>query len=217
MDSTMIEAGSTGPEATRTPPRKTDLPVRLRLATRDQHVALEAQVDPERRLRTLDGYLGWLGILLGFHRPLESVLGGLDWSETGLDFDQRRRTALLAADLEDLGLDPDSAPDCPDLPPVDGLARAFGALYVLEGSTLGGQVVVRQYGEVFGGLGGRAMRYYTSYGANIGRQWRAFQQALATACADPEAETACIAAAQETFDALHAWVARCDAAAPRPV
>lgn len=210
MGSEMIEAGSPTPGVERPPARKTDLPARLRLATRDQHVALEARVDPERRLRTLDGYLGWLGILLGFHRPLESVLGEIDWSDSGLDFDQRRRAGLLSADLADLGMDASALPDCPDLPEVGGPARAFGCLYVLEGSTLGGQVVVRQYGELFGGLGGRAMRYYTSYGSNIGRQWRAFQQALAGICTDPESEAACITAAQETFDALDAWVARCD-------
>jgi heme oxygenase (biliverdin-IX-beta and delta-forming) len=55
------------------------------------------------------------------------------------DWPARRRSALLRADLEDLGLAIVADP----LPQLDETASQLGALYVLEGSRLGGAVLKR--------------------------------------------------------------------------
>jgi heme oxygenase len=57
------------------------------------------------------------------------------------DWPSRVRSPALLADLETVGAAP--GPEIPDLPPLSP-ASAFGMMYVLEGSRLGGAVLARR-------------------------------------------------------------------------
>src|SRR5690606_2077328 len=78
----------------------------------------------------------------GYFSPLEEALNQTkNLSQHLRDFPQRRKAHLLLDDLHMLGLSKENIPVCSELPLVTTLSQAFGTLYVLEGSTLGGQYI----------------------------------------------------------------------------
>jgi heme oxygenase len=84
------------------------------------------------------------------------------------------------------------------------VADALGYVYVIEGSTLGGQVVLRDLGTRLS-LTPEESAFLRSYGAEVGRMWREVLAWLGQAMADPAAEAAITTTAQETFSRLAGW------------
>ncbi|GLS44485.1 biliverdin-producing heme oxygenase [Methylobacterium brachythecii] len=183
------------------------LHARLRAATADAHQALEDGLQWEARIATLDGYRMLLALMRGFHAGFEPVIGQALDDEAF--FAPRRRLALLDADLDRLGLDAANIAALPVITPITlaTKASAYGALYVLEGSTLGGQVIGRTIAARHGPAAEAACSYYRGHGRDTGRMWNAFRAHL-EALDDDEV----LAAGVATFDALRLWVAE-----PRPV
>lgn len=188
-----------------------DILERLRTETRAAHEAIERDLAWETRVATLGDYRALLARFWGFHAVLEPALAA------SLDdpafFEPRRRLAHLAADLRILGLD-DATIDALPLPcltlPRDRV-EAFGALYVLEGSTLGGQVIAKHIGRQLGLTAESGCRYYAAHGRETGAMWKAFRQRLAEEATRGDGD-AIVAAATATFDAMRNWLC----AAPVP-
>ena len=182
---------------------------RLRRATRASHERLEAIVDVNRAARTPEGYRRLLAAMLGFYDPLEAALGRLDWMQAGIDLAARRKSHLIEADLATLGLtraDIARLPRCADVPVPDGLPVGFGCLYVVEGATLGGRLILRQVGEELGLGPACGAAFYASYGPDVGRRWREFLARLTETCTDEPAAAAATEAALATFAALEGWL-----------
>lgn len=185
-----------------------DLSARLRTETRAAHEAIEGALDLEASLATPAAYRDLLARFYAFHAGWEPALGEAIGDPAF--FDPRRKLGLLAADLAHLGLSRDEmaalAP-CPPAPPLATAAQAYGALYVLEGSTLGGQLISRQVADRlgFGGLDGA--HYYNAYGRAVGAMWRAFGRRLLLVAPTLDGD-AVVAAAQATFRQLQACLTR---------
>lgn len=178
------------------------LHTRLRVATADAHAALERDLDWQARVATLPGYRALLARLRGFHAAYEPAIAvGLADAEF---LSPRRRLAALDTDLAALGLDEAAreALPVPAAPALDGEGAAFGALYVLEGSTLGGVVI----GRHVGGLHGEAapLAYYAGRGREAGPLWRTFRERLDGL--PPAQEAAAFAAGIATFEAMRTWL-----------
>lgn len=90
------------------------------------------------------------------------------------------------------------------------LAEAYGAAYVLEGSSLGGMVLARVVEEVLGFDGPPPTTYLRLRGARTGEAWRWFLSCLDAfdAIATPAERGAACDFALRTFDAYHAAFAR---------
>jgi heme oxygenase len=114
---------------------------------------------------------GYAAFLIAHARALPAVEAWLAGREIG--FPWRARREALAADLAALGCDM-PAPLPFDL--ADDEAARWGALYVTEGSRLGGVMLARQVGE---GL----PKAYVESGFGPG-EWRDFRHALAAAGGD---------------------------------
>jgi heme oxygenase len=78
--------------------------------------------------------------------PMEDALTGAGAAELVTDWAMHRRAPLLRADLAQMGL---PAPGPVRVPDVQGEAELLGALYVLEGSRLGGAVLRRSVPPTF--------------------------------------------------------------------
>ncbi len=83
-----------------------------------------------------------------------------------------KKSPWLATDLETMGL-PVPLP-LSGQHPVMNNAFAVGVLYVLEGSMLGGQVILKMLKKVES-LDGLPHHFYTAYGAETGKRWSAFK------------------------------------------
>jgi heme oxygenase (biliverdin-IX-beta and delta-forming) len=178
------------------------LHLRLRAATAPAHEALERELDWQARVATLPGYRGLLARLHGFHATWEPAIGAA--LGDGDFFDPRRRMAALRDDLAFLGLPEAEIGNLPRAQPLTlaGPAAAMGALYVLEGSTLGGRVIGRHIGAVHG-LSGEGLAYYSGHGPRTGALWAAFRARLDTFGGEGEAV---MSAANGTFDAMRVWL-----------
>ena len=185
-------------------------------ATRTEHAALEATVDIFGRLGSREEYRALLARFWGFYAPMESrLLERPEWGRHDMDIGARRKVPLLVRDLGDLGASADSVaalPRCAELPESGSFARAMGCLYVLEGATLGGQLISREVRARLGLTPEHGCGFFASYGAEVGPMWRAFQGWLIQTAADDEAARAMIAGARDTFQAFGAWLRRCEEA-----
>ena len=73
----------------------------------------------------------------------------------------------------------------------------LGRMYVMEGSTLGGQYIARHVEETLGIRPGEGNSYFRGYGDATGERWREFREVL-KALPDTETDTV-IASAREMF------------------
>lgn len=181
----------------------------LREASSVVHHRLEARLPLTSEALTLDAYRRLLEAFYGFYQPLEACLEKDASQLPGLEWPLRRKTPLLEQDLRTLGLndgDVAAVPTCPSLPQLDHRAATLGCLYVLEGSTLGGQITGRAIEARFGFGSEHGARFLRPYGSDTGRMWRSFLTLLGEADAEPTAfhDRACTAAV-ETFSALERW------------
>ena len=179
----------------------------LRRETHAQHEAVEAnrfnQALAAGTVTAADA--AWfLSKLFGFVLPLEEGINQLaPLLDPAWELASRRRAYLIPFDLEELlGYSALPLPLCPVRPPLATAAQALGVLYVLEGSTLGGQVIARQLEKA--GLDA-ARRYFTAYGALTGPRWQATCRLLAAA-ATPENEAELVGSATRTFHDLAVWL-----------
>jgi heme oxygenase (biliverdin-IX-beta and delta-forming) len=174
---------------------------RLRSETRPWHDAVEKSLDLTASGPSPERYRFVLRVFHGFYRPIEAALP-LFAPGQSFDGQDRRKAASAAADLADLG-DAGPWPLCDDLPPLDTLARQVGCLYVVEGSTLGGQHIYRHVAGPLGLTPTRGGRFFHGYGPDTGPRWNAFLQYLTgfENQADEVVGSAC-----ETFARFAKWI-----------
>ena len=151
----------------------------LREVTRAQHAALDAQL----RLESPTAYVRFAIATLAAIEMLEPAISA---HVAGFGSD---RDAALRADLEELGAAPAPALAHPRLATP---SAAFGAAYVMEGSTLGGLVLANRVEA----LGLTATRYLRLRGSATGARWKQFLAELDRSVTD---RAACCATAVATF------------------
>jgi heme oxygenase (biliverdin-IX-beta and delta-forming) len=188
---------------------------RLREATAEAHRRVEASMALTERCSDRASYSALLADLLGLYAPIEAGLAAVEWGGLGIDVAQRAKAPWLRADLMALGhssRDIAALPSATQLPSILCPADAFGVFYVLEGATLGGQLILRQIIPSLGVTENAGARFFASYGADVGERWRSFTAAL-TAYGDCERRARAIErAALATFDSFLLWI---DERAPR--
>lgn len=191
------------------------LPERLRVETRDLHEKIERNRWFSRLTApdlTLGDYRAITARLFGHHAQAEAALiARASLLPASLDLTKRlKRTALLAADLLALGLSQAAIDALPRHAPfaLDRPEDAWGLLYVLEGSTLGGQLIARHVGSVLGLDPASGASALVPHGTETGVLWRAFRERLTEAGLAGEAcGDALVAAARAAFTELDDWVA----------
>ena len=156
-----------------------------------------------------NGYVNLLMRLLGLHEPMEAAIArGLSDISFGVPVERLRRVPLLRADLAALGVRDGEiavAPRFKSVPAWNTPAQAMGALYVLEGATLGGRQLARQLDHILplGGSGGRS--FLLAGTASDRPSWAAFCAALERCGADTQRRASIIDAADRAFECFARW------------
>lgn len=179
---------------------------RLKLETTPEHESLEQKLNIMRSDLTLDDYKHVLSRFYGFYDTLERKFFSQDHHPF---FDDRKKTSLLEADLRSLGLNPEQIDKIPasQLPSMEKAEEQMGMMYVLEGSTLGGQVLQKYFHQKFGLTPDNGLRYFSGYGDQTMPRWRAFQGLLAESLQkDALEQNVIILSARQTFQALEHWL-----------
>jgi heme oxygenase len=181
----------------------TRLPLRqaLRLATAAPHARLHlhagfaaVQAGTIERVE----YRSLLARLYGFHVAFEAA--------TDI---ATERSAWLQEDLATLstaGHAPTAIPRCTALPSFETPARRLGALYVVEGSTLGGRQLARRLDPLLGATGSAGRRFFLGRGAATTDAWNAFLERVSAMADRPSVQRDIVAAAVQTFDVFEQWL-----------
>ena len=189
-------------------------PQTLRDQTRSEHEATEALLPLMHAGLTRQEYVAALLALQPVVESWEAWAAAWAPGEFQAVVQARQRGALLRADLARLevgGEAPGPGADVdwnavvrdgeeagPALPGTHTFAAGFlGALYVVEGSTLGGRHIARHVVAVLGAAYEPATQYFCGHGDGTGAMWREVMGYLAEI---PDSLTAVtVAAARRTF------------------
>jgi heme oxygenase len=181
---------------------------RLREATRQAHTRIEGTLPLLDPKLTLARYRAVIEAFLGFYVDLEPrLLRAAGAHAADIELGRRGKVPLLNLDLAALGLtsvEVAALQRCDDLPPAVTPSQALGVLYVLEGATLGGQVIGRNLGATLnlGATNGAA--FFAGYGNDTRAMWKSFSEHLdRSAALDTEAV---IASAVDAFEKLRTWL-----------
>ena len=184
--------------------------VELKERTQIYHNQLENELDIVGRCQTLQGYQQVLTKFWGFYKPIEDQLSKrYEWQNLGFDFESRLKAPCLADDIANLKIRVGEAPllvRCSELPTLTNFAQAFGQMYVMEGATLGGQIIARQLKEWYGVDAQSGCKFFNSYGSSVGPMWKVFQQTLNDYAEATKTHEIIVEAGCETFIKFRNWL-----------
>jgi heme oxygenase len=177
----------------------------LRSGTAELHIALEKRLPFFSDSLDLRAFERLIRAYYGFYLPLEQALQDSQALPGDFDLTPRLKAATLRGDLQALGVST-AIPMCPQLPLIDSAAACLGVLYVLEGATLGGQILRREIAARLGLDAGNGAAFLDVYGAATGRRWRDFIEYLGSRPLTAAERAAVVAAAYTTFSCFERWL-----------
>ncbi len=173
-------------------------------ATQKLHSEVEAMLLPKlSSIKNVADYAAILRTFYGYYYPLESSIGQFITPSCLPDINERRKAVAILHDLNGIENSSTEIPLCTDLPKIGNTNHALGALYVLEGSTLGGKMIARMLLKNSAvPIPEEALTFFSGYREETGSKWKAFLQVL-----NQQEETdAIVKAANETFYYLKGWM-----------
>lgn len=180
----------------------------LRRSTRSAHDRIERALPVLDPGLTRARYVRLLQAFYGFYAPLEPLcMAAAGDFAAPLDLVARVKVPLLVADLCALGHssgDVRALPTCLALPTVTSPSQAMGALYVLEGATLGAQIIRRHLQATLDVDAGSGAAFFVGYGDRTRDMWTLFGGHVDRV--DGLNLAGAIGAAIETFETLERWM-----------
>lgn len=179
----------------------------LRRATATIHRQLESKLPLMSEDLSVDLYAGTLKDFLCLYTPLEQQLSSLeDFTAALEDWGSRVKVPKLVADLADLCGREAECENADDLPLPRSTAQAFGAAYVMEGATLGGQFISRRLKQHLGIDSSFGGRFFSGYGPLTAAKWKRFVEVLESQPRASHEEI--VRAGVDTFEAFHRLLGR---------
>jgi heme oxygenase len=174
----------------------------LKEQTKTNHQLLEKKlVAKMRAIRSTAGYGNLLSVFYSYFGGLELLIDKHLNTEYLPDYGHRRKASALITDLAFLGTPLPALAGQNALPVIENHLQAMGALYVIEGSTLGGKIIAAMIGKQLGITKG--LSFFESYGENTMLMWEKFKTVLNLPGNIPA--DALIESANETFLKFGEW------------
>lgn len=172
--------------------------------TQTLHAEVEHLLLPAlENLRTRAAYAQILQMFYGYFHPLEQMIEGFITREQLPDMQVRRKAAAILQDLDAIDFSTQHLPQCQRLPAVQNSTQAFGALYVLEGSSLGGKVIARMLLQNHAlSLSENAVTFFSGYKEETGKRWKTFVEAFN----QQNDASGLVESANTTFAHLKSWM-----------
>jgi heme oxygenase len=173
-------------------------------ATQENHKETEKLLLPRlNSIKSKQDYAAILRMFYGYFFPLENIIQASITPLQLHDIAERRNAGTILRDLASIQEAASGIMLCENLPAISSAAQAFGALYVMEGSTLGGKIIARMLlkNAAFP-VPEDALHFFSGYRDDTGPKWKAFLEALNKQTAIEEITTS----ANETFFYLKSWM-----------
>lgn len=179
----------------------------LKESTQQNHLELEKKIIP--KLRSIRSESDYVSLLNLFH----SYFGGLELKVQSVldhtlvpDYSQRRKADAILNDIRALGGHASGLVGDEHLPVIIDHATALGAMYVMEGSTLGGKTISKMIAQALPGRAEHALSFYESYGDNSPMMWDKFKAGLNEQVTYLIEQQRVIDSANETFLKFSEWI-----------
>ncbi|MGE9313627.1 biliverdin-producing heme oxygenase [Niabella sp. CJ426] len=168
----------------------------IKEATKAPHQQLEVVV--VKKLKSIRSQADYADLLKHFYAYFSKVEQAVApyINETVLpDYAERRNSSYIKADIEALGESVETLPHAV-APGIVNTISALGALYVLEGSIMGGRIIVQMLEKA--GIT-QGVSFFSGYGEATGQMWQRFTEVLNRYAPTEDDEAQAIAAANATF------------------
>lgn len=176
---------------------------RLKQQTQPEHDRVEQTMHLMQEGLTREAYVATLQRLLGFVLGWERWASQCNGATVQALLRHRRRSDLLRADLQHFATAP--LPAIYPGPALSASVEAYvlGGMYVMEGSTLGGQYIARHVEQVLALPPGTGDAFFRGYGEHTGSMWRQVKGALTALPESDEGEISL--AAKAVFADFAQW------------
>ncbi len=177
----------------------------LKETTAQSHLALEKKLLASiRDITTPSHYVALLHRMYGFYAPLEHTLGHFLGKGAVPDYGERRKASWILSDIRTISKLPPLRV-CTDLPAIQTYHAALGAMYVLEGATLGGKIIAGMIARQLNSGTESGYSFFLSYGEQRQQMWRTFLSKLQSPFAACE-QKEILHTAEETFVKFKKWI-----------
>jgi len=185
----------------------------LSTKVKEQTVSAHRQLESHPLFHNLNGrfeeqnYSVLLNKLYTYYSALEKKYVPFFLDHPLLEIDKRQRAHVLKKDIENRNKGVFTAPSNQEasLPVIDSIWKATGALYVIEGSTLGGKFICQSLAQE--GLDpSNGAAYFSGYGEETGRMWKSFLQFMNEVATTEAQEQEVITSAENVFSTLYNWL-----------
>ena len=170
--------------------------ITIKKATKKAHLDLEKKVI--RKLKAISNeqdYADFLSYFYAYFSHLEKAMGPFIDESLIPHYNDRRNSSYLKRDLETIGYGDSSLPDTA-VPEIHNHLEALGALYVMEGSIMGGQIIVKILEKQ--GIT-RGVSFFSGYGSDNSKRWKAFTDAMDENVTSEAQKNTVLRVAEETF------------------
>ncbi len=154
-----------------------------------------------RGIRTKQDYVNFLKLMYGYYSALEDRVQDY---VSDLEIGKRRKAERLLEDINYFESSSEGAV-CQELPPITSHAEALGAMYVMEGSTMGGKIIAKMIEGQAGINGPSGFSFFNGYGEETGKMWEEFKLLLNRPLDEME-KLNLILTANRTFKTFSNWI-----------
>jgi heme oxygenase (biliverdin-IX-beta and delta-forming) len=184
--------------------QKTRLSEQVKALTWSAHQALEKYlVKIIRQISSVEDYRRLLLLFYGYYKPVENLIEPHLKNSSPVPL-QIRKSERLLSDIQEIDLREDIIPVATELPLVQNDAQALAALYVLEGSTLGGKYILQMVRKNIDLPEGTADSFLSGHGINTALNWKCFKDFLDEEIIRTE-EHIFLETVNDTFDRFYDW------------
>ena len=174
----------------------------LKESTQPSHQALEKKmVALIRTIKTREDYVEFLRLMYGYYSALE---GRVQEYLSDSEMNSRRKSDRLLDDIQHFE-DSETPELCSQLPPICSHADALGAMYVIEGSTMGGKIIAKMIEGQAGISGPSGFTFFYGYGEETAKMWDEFKAFLNRPFDEME-KLNLILTANRTFNSFYNWI-----------
>jgi heme oxygenase len=185
---------------------------RLRNETKTAHQQLEKATIPYIKQSTDEASYGHvLRMFYGYFSQVEEQIQALIDESVLEDIKERRQSAAIIADLKSIGAATENLATANELPVLKTVPQALGAMYVLEGSTLGGRFISQMLAKQLNRTAADGISFFSGYGEQTDTKWKKFTEMMNEYVINhPLNANEIVAAANETFSKFGVWSALCN-------
>jgi heme oxygenase (biliverdin-IX-beta and delta-forming) len=149
----------------------------VRTETKRQHQELEGVLIPVlKKMTDANAYAALLRMFYGYYQGIEDATDKYLNDDIVPRYSSRGKGERILQDLRSLGIT-DTPPISTNLPEINSVATALGAMYVLEGSSLGGQIITRMLMDSLK-MPLEHFKFYNCYGEESKAYWEQYVDAL---------------------------------------